>query len=246
MKQFVKTIQVTIKGILYWLRPHLYLSFLSKPALLFHNVIQMSKWIQKNKQANILDDFFTFKRDHQKCYELYDYILKAKGLDQVECDYIELGVYQGQSFKWWVEHNTHPNSRFYGFDTFEGLPEDWGLHFKKGSMNAVSIPSIQDDRAQFIKGLFQDTIPGFLQETPLNNGKRKIIHFDADLFSSTLYGLGMLSVYLKPGDIVLFDEFNVPNSEFYALKMFEDSYYREFKLIAAVNNYYQIAMEVVK
>ncbi|MEN9738188.1 MAG: hypothetical protein RLZZ318_221, partial [Bacteroidota bacterium] len=29
-------------------------------------------------------------------------------------------------------------------------------------------------------------------------------------------------------------------------KMFEDSYYREFKLIAAVNNYYQIAMEVVK
>ena len=93
---------------------------------MFHNVIQMSKWIQKHKQAEILDDFFTFKRDHQKRYELYAYILKENGLDTVDCDYIELGVYQGQSFKWWVEHNQNPNSRFYGFDTFEGLPEDWG------------------------------------------------------------------------------------------------------------------------
>jgi hypothetical protein len=113
-------------------------------------------------------------------------------------------------------------------------------------MNAVGIPDITDERATFIKGLFQDTLPTFLKENNLDNGKRKIIHFDADLFSSTLFGLCTLSPFFKEGDIILFDEFNVPNSEYYALKIFEETYYRKFKLIGAVNNYYQIAMVVVK
>ena len=246
MKSFLKIIQVSLKGIIYWLRPGVYLSFLSKPLLLIANTLNISKWVAEQKDKSIMNDFFTWKRDHNRRYNLYENISQKMQLSDLDVDYIELGVYKGQSFKWWLNNNSNPNSKFYGFDTFEGLPEAWGLNFKKGSMNAVDIPDITDERASFIKGLFQDTLPTFLKENNLDNGKRKIIHFDADLFSSTLFGLCTLSPFFKEGDIILFDEFNVPNSEYYALKIFEETYYRKFKLIGSVNNYYQIAMVVVK
>jgi O-methyltransferase len=106
---------------------------------------------------------------------------------------------------------------------------------------AANVPMLDDNRAKFIKGLFQETVGTFLQSNNLNNGKRKIIHLDADLFSSTIFALTSLAPYLKKGDVLIFDEFNVPNHEFYAFKIFSESYYVKTKLLAAVNNYYQVA-----
>jgi hypothetical protein len=106
---------------------------------------------------------------------------------------------------------------------------------------SANIPDVNDVRATFLKGLFQDTLPGFLKENKLSESKRNIIHLDADLFSSTLYVLTSLHPYLKKGDIILFDEFNVPNHEFLAFKMYCDSYYIKPKLIAAANNYFEVA-----
>ena len=61
----------------------------------------------------------------QDRYALYDYldtsILKSK-----EISYLELGVYEGQSVKYWSNINSDKNSEFIGFDTFTGLPETWG------------------------------------------------------------------------------------------------------------------------
>jgi O-methyltransferase len=109
---------------------------------------------------------------------------------------------------------------------------------------ASGAPDISDNRAKFIKGLFQDTLPGFLSEVNLNNGIRRIVHLDADLFSSTLFTLTSMAPHLKKGDILIFDEFNVPNHEFFAFKVFSESFYIRTKLIAAVNNYYQVAMMI--
>ena len=53
----------------------------------------------------------------------------------------------------------------------------------------------------------------------------KIIHLDADLFSSTIFVLSQLYPYLKKGDIIFFDEFNVANHEFLAFKIFTESFY---------------------
>lgn len=238
-----KTLNVAFKGVVLLLRPGTWLGFLSHPALFFYNVLGLSRYIASVKNAPLVNDFFTWKRDHEKRYVLYKQVSELYDLKSTPVDYLEFGVASGNSMRWWIRENTHADSRFYGFDTFEGLPEDWGTAFKKGAMRA-DIPETGDDRVQYIKGLFQDTLPGFLRGHDLNGNRRKVIHLDADLFSSTLFTLASLSHVLRPGDIVLFDEFNVPNHEYYAFRIFEKSFYRKFRLLGAVNNFYQAAFEI--
>lgn len=243
MKSTLFQINAFIKGLVYFLKPHLFLGWLRQPFLLFSNTISLSKWISSQDKTDILDDFYTSKRDHSKRYKLYQYVLDKFKLKDEAIDYLEFGVCGGSSFKWWSENIVNTNSKFFGFDTFEGLPESWGI-YKKGDMSA-NIPVINDPRTEFVKGLFQDSVPIFLAKYNLNNGKRKIVHLDADLFSSTLYALTTLSPYFKKGDIIFFDEFNVPNHEFFAFKIFSESFYVKTKLIGAVNNYYQIALIIL-
>ncbi|MDR2886523.1 MAG: hypothetical protein LBV26_00725 [Bacteroidales bacterium] len=54
-----------------------------------------------------------------------------------------------------------------------------------------------------------------------------------------------MAPHLNAGDILFFDEFNVPNHEFLAFKIFTESYYVKTKLIGAVNNYYQTAFVIL-
>lgn len=240
MKRIVLKIAAFIKGLILLLHPGIFLGWLRHPLLTCYNIISLSKWIHSQDKSNILNDFYTPKRDYTKRYLLYKFVVEKLELKNQPFDYLEYGVSQGHSFRWWVGNCTNSESRFYGFDTFEGLPENWGT-FNKGDMNA-NIPDLNDNRAHFIKGLFQETLNDFLVKTSLNNEKRKIVHLDADLFSSTLYALTSLAPYLKKGDVLFFDEFNVPNHEFFAFKTFCDSYYVKVKLLGAVNNYFQVAM----
>ena len=106
-----------------------------------------------------------------------------------------------------------------------------------------NIPHTDDKRCEFIKGLFQDTVPGFIKK--YNSTKRLVIHFDADLFSSTLFGLTSIAPLLKKGDIIMFDEFNVPMHEFYAWDIFTKSYYIKYEVLAGINNFYQTAFKIL-
>lgn len=242
MKNLINRLNAFFKGISIRLHPHLYLGWLRRPLQLFSNTLSMSKWVAENRMSATFNDFYSPRRDYEKRYRLYEHLLAVKDLKGSAFDYLEFGVSGGYSFRWWVAANVNADSRFYGFDTFEGLPENWGT-YNKGDMTAP-IPGIDDMRASFYKGLFQDTLPAFLKSGSINNGKQRIIHLDADLFSSTLFALTSLAPWLKKGDILLFDEFNVPNHEFAAFKIFCDSYYVKTKLLAAVNNYYQVAIEI--
>lgn len=244
MKRFIIQLNIIGKTCLLFVRPHILLSFLAKPMLMLSNLISMSKWISQQKGTDTLNDFFSWGRVYAKRYQLYDFVLQKMQLQDKPIDYIEMGVCGGDSFKWWLQHNTNSESTFYGFDTFEGLPESWGA-FDKGDM-AAGVPQLDDQRAYFIKGLFQQSLPSFLAEGKLKKDKLRIIHLDADLFSSTLFSLTALAPYLKVGDILMFDEFNVPTHEYQAFKIFCESYYIKTRLIGAVNNYYQIAVMITE
>lgn len=218
---------------LHYLIPTKMFGFLSQ-------IAKTSKWIHAHKDIRF-NDFPTRSFDYNRRYDLYSEIIKNEQLNKA-IDYFEFGVFQGKSFRWWMEQINHTDARFYGFDTFTGLPEAWGP-FKKGDLgNNNTIPEIDDTRHTFYQGLFQQTLPEFLAK--YSGNKRKVILMDADLYSSTAYVLHSFSPYLKAGDILFFDEFNVPEHEFKAFSEWTQIHYLDYKIIGAVNNYYQVAIKI--
>ncbi len=208
-----------------------------------YNMSKLSQW-RKNTKVTGYNDWYQSNWDYSRRYILYKEISRAEKLDSSAIDYFEFGVCGGHSFKWWLDHNKNSGSKFYGFDTFEGLPEAFGS-FEKGSM-AVALESlnINDPRASFFKGLFQDTLIPFLES--YRKGRRKLIHLDADLFSSTLFSLSQFYRFLEEGDILLFDEFAVPKHEFMAFRIFTESFYVNYEVIGAANNYLFLAVKIKK
>lgn len=219
---------------LHWMFPSYLFSF-------FGNISSLSKWTRKYKSnpdcANL-----TWTFDYMRREGLYRRIIEKEGLNDEGIDYLEFGVSKGISFRWWVENITHADTRFYGFDTFDGLPEAWGS-FKKGSMsNGNKPPEIEGTRHQFYQGLFQQTFLPFLKD--YKGDRRKVIHMDADLYSATWFVLSQIYPYLKSGDIIFFDEFNVPMHEWKAFKEWTESFYIDYEVLGSVNNFYHTCVKI--
>ncbi len=210
---------------------------------LFLNIFYLSKYSKWKSTINSpkFDDFYNSRIEYNDRYKLYKYILKEENLDD-KINYFEFGVSGGDSFKWWTENIVHPESRFYGFDTFSGLPEDYGILYRKGTMSSP-IPAIKDKRSEFIAGKFQDTLPDFIKN--FNFNLKSIIHCDADLYSSTLFVLANLAPFLKKNDIIIFDEFSVPTHEFKAFYDFTSAFNLKYEIIGAVNNYLQVVIKIL-
>ena len=172
---------------------------------------------------------------------LYQFILEREGLAG-PIDYLEFGVARGASIRWWVEHNPHPDSKFVGFDTFEGLPADWES-FPTGAFSAGGeAPAIADARCSFVKGLFQDTLPGWLTGRELTH--RVVLNIDADLYGSTLLALTQLLPRLKSGDIIIFDEFNNYLHEYRAFIDATTAHARSFTAIARDGEFAHVAFKL--
>jgi hypothetical protein len=121
---------------------------------------------------------------------------------------LEFGVWKGESIRYFAGLNRSAGSRFYGFDSFEGLPEDWrGMVAERFDVDGAA-PLIEDERVKFVKGWFQDSLPGRMDElAAASEGRSPVVHFDADLYSSTLYLLFALGERFKRYHFI-FDEFS--------------------------------------
>jgi len=117
---------------------------------------------------------------------------------------LEFGVYSGSTLK--VIANARGGELVYGFDSFQGLPENWRSGFPAGTFSTDGLPDVPG--AELVVGLFADTLPGFLAE---HQGPVSFLHVDCDLYSSTVTVLEHAGPRLRAGSIVVFDEyFNYP------------------------------------
>jgi O-methyltransferase len=170
---------------------------------------------------------------------MYKHLIESEDLEG-PIDYLEFGVSRGGTMRWWVENNRHPESTFVGFDSFEGLPEVWG-GWPKGSFSADGeIPEIVDNRCSFVKGLFQDTLAGWLVGREFSC--RTLVHLDADLYSSTLMVLAQLLPKLKKNDLLIFDEFSSYLDEYRAFADITMAYQRNFIPLCHACDWTHVAM----
>ncbi len=175
---------------------------------------------------------------------LYEQIVLQMGLDGRSLTYLEFGVFRGDSLRWWVNRISNPSSKFVGFDTFTGLPEYWRPTEPKGHFDAKGqLPDIRDSRCDFQVGLFQDSLPGFVESNDLSN--RLVINLDADMFTSTLFVLATMARHLKPGDILFFDEFSCPLDEFRAFESFARSFRVKYEVVGAQSGYTRVCIKIL-
>lgn len=205
-------------------------------------MIKLSKWVDANKEELVFNDFYNSNVIHRDREKLYVQINEHLNLKNTAINYLEFGVAGGDSLRWWCANNKSTNTKLYAYDTYEGLPEDYGS-MKKGTFDQKgNFPDIKDSRINFIKGLFQDTL--LKSTTEIDFSMKSIIHVDGDLYSSAMFCLNTLYPSLKKGDLIIFDEFGVPAHEFKAYSDLVSTYYLKLKPIGAINNYLQVVFEV--
>lgn len=166
------------------------------------------KYIKKN-----MNNSLCFSHDPEV---LFDYALPKIKNDGL---ILEFGVRKGKTIKEIARRRK--NRMCHGFDSFEGLPEDWsGQPYPKDSYSEKGKIPIVPKNVQIHKGWFNDTLPTFLEK---HQEMVDFIHFDCDLYSSTKTILELLGNRITKGTILIFDEyFNYPTWQRHEFKAFQE------------------------
>jgi hypothetical protein len=158
-------------------------------------------------------------------HSYWDYLRFCISQVSINGLWLEFGVGKGSTIDF-IADNAYGRT-IVGFDSFEGLPEDWKmsdtLTYLKGHYAlSGTIPPLKSKNVKLIRGYFQDTLPDFLER---NDQPCALVHIDCDLYSSTLYVLNTLYAKgkLVKGTIILFDEiYNYQYFENHEFKAFQE------------------------
>ena len=134
--------------------------------------------------------------------------------------YAEFGVFSGRTINIIANLIKKYDLKIHGFDSFEGLPEDWNSTAKKSLFNMNGLLPKIEGNVVLHKGWFIDTIPEFMND---NKETVSFLHIDSDLYSSARTILNNFKDRIQAGTIILFDEFfNYPTFEDHEKKAFDE------------------------
>ena len=146
--------------------------------------------------------------------------------------YCEFGVGAGTTINFIAEKIN--DSVIHGFDSFEGLPEDWRPGYPKGTFKRDAMPHVRSN-VRLHKGWFKDTLPGFVSR---HRDPVAFLHLDADLYSSTRSVLLWLGDTIVSGTVIQLDEYyNYPGwkkGEYLAFEEFVSERGVEFEYIGSL------------
>jgi hypothetical protein len=132
--------------------------------------------------------------------DLWDYVLSKA---ELKGTIAEFGVWNGRSINHIASRNR--SRTVYGFDSFEGLKEDWsGSGLPKGQFGrGGKMPKVEPN-VRLVKGWFDQTLPGFLLESP---DPFSFVHVDCDTYEAASAVLRLAGGRIKAGTVLVFDEY---------------------------------------
>jgi hypothetical protein len=107
--------------------------------------------------------------------------------------------------------------RFFGFDSFEGLPEPKGIDlngpFQRGYFTCPLETVAQNlqkaqvalEKTVLVKGWYQDTLTAATRQKH-QMGAAAVIHIDSDLYESAKLALAFVTPLLQDGTVIIFDD----------------------------------------
>jgi len=191
---------------------------------LLHSV----RWVIKKLYIHIIPtDIISTKKYETNCYDLYHEEELKKCFEHFKEHYrmsvhltgddllnyamhhatknndgfnLEFGVWKGRTINLFSKHLK--NKKIFGFDTFEGINEDWiGTDKAKGFYTTNNKMPKVNDNCILIRGLIQDTLPRFLTEN--SDTKIAFAHMDVNTYESSKFILKLIKPRLHENAIIL-------------------------------------------
>ena len=176
------------------------------------------------------------------CKTSDEVIMTALKVAPLEGLKLEFGVYTGHTINLIAQHV----DRIYGFDSFEGLPENWHGEIQKGHFSVANLPKVASNVVLKI-GWFDETLPLFLEEIEQTD-TIALLHIDCDLYSSTKTVFDNVGPLLKIGSVIIFNEyFNYPGwqkGEFKAFQEFIKNFEFNYEYLCYNKNHEQVAIRI--
>ncbi|HEX8098457.1 MAG TPA: TylF/MycF/NovP-related O-methyltransferase [Pyrinomonadaceae bacterium] len=136
-------------------------------------------------------------------------------------DYYEFGMFRGYSF-WYAQASARrlrlDRMRFFGFDSFQGLPEpegDESVEFARGDYACgraevegyLNKYGVDWSRTTLVEGFYNESLK---PELKAERGMRPaaVVLIDCDLYTSTRDVLAFIDDLLQDGTVLMFDDWN--------------------------------------
>tara|TARA_R100000008_G_scaffold84123_1_gene70792 strand:- start:1836 stop:2471 length:636 start_codon:yes stop_codon:yes gene_type:complete len=146
--------------------------------------------------------------------------------------WMEFGVHDGTTLNLIAELmqiSRRGEVMFYGFDSFEGLPEDWKEEGDRKNFDLKGeLPKVAFDNIRLVKGWFDKTIPAFKKLDLAKEQKAAMIHIDSDIYSSAATVLEELKDKIVKGTVILFDQYHDGSGKYPEYKDHEYKAWAEF------------------
>lgn len=155
--------------------------------------------------------------------------LVAASVADLQVLYLEFGVFQGETIRFWAQQLKHPAARLHGFDSFEGLPEAWDDKPQGFFSTEGRVPRVDDPRVQLFAGWFDEV----LRRYTVPSHQVLVINMDADLYSSTITVLRFLRPWIRQGTYIYFDEMYALEHEPRAFHEFMEETGLRFRVVCA-------------
>ena len=139
--------------------------------------------------------------------------------------YAEFGVWRGHGVNLFARMLEDLGGTVTGFDSFEGLEEDWTGHAKGGETGRYNLDGVLPEvrtNVTLVKGWVQDTVPGWLDAQ--GDAPFALAHFDMDTYTPTAFVLDLIRPRLRASTVILFDElYGYPGWRHHEYKALQES-----------------------